>query len=143
MAPPFRGFVGAMYLSPGTWHLDAGAVLEGGIDSLALLDARMRGHAVGDPDVTTDHGVMADGDATQDRGVGINGNVILDNGVTRNIQHISIFIVTETLSTQGYTLIECYMIADDSGLTDDHTCTVINSELLTNLGAWMDVDTCL
>ena len=43
----------------------------------------MSRHAVGEPNVTTNHRVVADGDAAQQRGVGINRDIIFQNRVAR------------------------------------------------------------
>ena len=119
---------------------DAGAVLESGIDGFRLLEAGVGGHAVGDPDVAAHYGVVADGDAAQDGGIGVDGDVVLDDGVSRDVEHIALLVVFEALGTEGDTLIEGDVVADDAGLADDDTRAVVDGEVLANLGTGVDVD---
>ena len=123
--------------------LYSGAVLKTNIDGLRLEDAGVWGDAVREPDVTTDDRVMTNGDATQDRGIGIDGDIVFDDRVARHIEHIALFVVLKALSAQGDTLIEGHMIAYDGCLANHHTRTVVDGEILTNLGSRMDIDTSL
>ena len=67
--------------------------------------------------------------------------MILYNRVTRHVQHITLLIILEALGTQRYTLIQRHVVADNRCLTDDHTRTMINSEILTYLSTRVDIDT--
>ena len=111
--------------------------------SLSLLYARTWCHAVGYPDITAYHGVVADGDAAQDTGVGIDGDIILDDGMTRDVEHISVSVFLEALGTQRHTLIQRHMIAYYTCFAYNYTRAVINGEVLTYLRPGMNVDTSL
>ena len=108
---------------------------------LRLQDSRAWRYAVRQPDVASDGRVMADGNAPQDRGVRIDRHVVLDNRVARDVQHIPLFVVLKALGTERHTLIERHMTADDGGLANHDTRTVVDGEILTNLGSWMDINT--
>ena len=84
--------------------------------------------------------MVADGDATKDGGIGIDGDMILDDGVTGNVEHVAVFIVAEALGTEGDTLIEGDVVANDGGLANDDASAVVDGEILAYLGARMDVD---
>ncbi len=107
---------------------------------LRLLDAGVGGNIVGHPDVTADNGVMTDGDTAQDAGIAIDGDIVLDDGMTGYVEHVSVSVFLETLGTQRHTLIERHVTADDTGLTDNHACTMINGKVFANLRTGMDVD---
>ena len=93
------------------------------------------------PDITTDGRVMTNGNTSKDRGVRIDRHIVLYDGVTRNVQHISLLVVLKALGTERHTLIERHMTADDGGLANHDTRTVVDGEILTNLGSWMDINT--
>ena len=107
---------------------------------LRLLDAGVGGYIVGHPDVATDDGVVADGDTAKDAGITVDGDIILDDGMTRYVEHVSVSVFLEALGTQRHTLIERHMTADDTGLADNHACTMINGKVFANLRTGMDVD---
>ena len=108
--------------------------------SLRLLDAGVGGHIVSHPDVAADNGVMADGDAAQNAGITVDGDVVLDDGMAGYVEHIAITVFFKTLGTQRHTLIERHVTADDTGLANNHSCTVINGKLFAYLRTRMDVD---
>lgn len=49
----------------------------------------------------------------------------------------------ETLGAEGDTLVELDITPDDTCLANDDTRTVVNREILTDVGTGVDVDTCL
>ena len=83
---------------------------------------------------------MADSDAPKDAGIAINGHVVLDDGVTGYVEHIAVSVLLEALRAERYALIECHVTADDTGLANNHSCTMINGKVFAYLCAWMDVD---
>lgn len=115
--------------------------VEGSLDGFRLLDARVGGHVVGNPDVASDDRVVADGDTAEDGGIGIDRDVILDDGVTRHVENITVLIIFETLSTEGNALIEGDVIANDTRLANDDASAVVDGEIFANLCTRMDVDT--
>ena len=106
-----------------------------------MLDARVGRYVVGDPDVATDDGVVANGDATKDGGIGIDGDIVFDNRVARYVEHVAVLVVLEALGTQGDTLIDGDVFANDAGFANDDTRAVVDGEIFANLGTRMDVDT--
>ena len=108
-----------------------------------MLDARVGGNIVGDPDIASNDAVVPNGDAPQDGGVGVDGDVVLDDGVTWNVEHVAVLVVLERLGTQGDALIEGDVVADDASLSDDNTRAVVDGKILANLGTGMDVNTSL
>ena len=57
------------------------------------------------------------------------------------VQHISVLIVLKALSTQRYTLIQRYVVANDSRFADNHTRTMVDGKVLANRSSWVYVDT--
>ena len=49
----------------------------------------------------------------------------------------------EVLGSESHTLIERDMFADDTGLSDDDACAVVDAEVFTDLCAGMDIDACV
>ena len=98
---------------------------------------------MGHPDVTADNGVVADGDTAKDTGVTVNSDIVFDNGMAGYVEHISVGVFLEALGTQRHTLIERHMTADDTGLADNHACTMINGKVFANLSTRMNVDASL
>ncbi len=107
---------------------------------LRLLDAGVGSHVVGHPDVAADNGVVANGDTAQDAGITVDGDVVLDDGMAWNVEHVSVSVFLEALGTQRHTLIERHVTANDTGLTNNHSSTVINGKVFANLCTGMDVD---
>ena len=108
--------------------------------SLRLLDTGVGGYIVSHPDVAADNGVMADGDAAQNAGITVDGDVVLDDGMTGDVEHVAVGVFLEALRTQRHTLIERHVTADDTGLANNHSCTVINGKVFAYLRTRMDVD---
>ena len=95
---------------------------------------------MGHPDVAANHGVVADGNTTQDAGIAIDGDVVLDDGMTGYVEHVSVSVFLETLGTQRHALIERHVTADDTGLANDHSSTMINGKVFANMSTRMNVD---
>ena len=110
---------------------------------LRLLDAGFGSHIVSHPDIAANHRVVADGDTAQDAGIAVDGDVVLDDGMTGDVEHVGISVFLKALGTQRHTLIERHVTADDTGLANNNTCTMINGKVFTYLRSGMDVYTCL
>ena len=108
--------------------------------SFRLLDAGVGSHVVGHPDVAADNGVVADSDTTQDAGIAVDGDIVLNDGMAGDVEHVAVGVFLEALRTQRHTLIKSYVTADDTGLTDNNACTMINGKVFANLRTGMDVD---
>jgi len=54
------------------------------------------------PDVTTNHRIVADGDAPQNRGVGIYSHIVFNNRVARHVQHVALFVVFDLYSNSSW-----------------------------------------
>ncbi len=93
-----------------------------------------------EPDVASYRGMVADGNATENRGVGIDSDRVFDDGVARHIKHVALLVVFEILRSEGDTLIESDMVANDTGLADDDTSAMVNGEIFADGGSRMDVD---
>lgn len=98
-----------------------------------------RGDAVGEENAGPDGGSCADdGFAPHDGGSGIEGDVIFEGGVA--------FFSAESLAAgegfgdQGNALIEFDVGSDHGGFSDDDACAVVDEEMASDLGAWVDVD---
>ena len=98
---------------------------------------------MGHPDVTADNGVVADGDTAQDAGIAVDGDVVLDDGMAGYIEDIALGVVLEILGAERHTLIERHVTADDTGLANNNTCTMINGKVFAYLSTGMDVNACL
>ena len=108
--------------------------------SLRLLDAGVGSYIVRHPDVAADNGVVADGDTAQDAGIAIDGDVVLDDGMAGDVEHVAVSVFLEALGTQCHTLIERHVAADDTGLANNHSSSMINGKVFANLCTGMDVD---
>ena len=60
--------------------------------------------------------------------------------MARNVEHVAVSIVFETLGSERNTLIECYMIANNASFAYDDTRTMIDGKLLADGSTGMDVD---
>ena len=67
--------------------------------------------------------------------------MVLQYRVTGYVQHITILIVLKALGTKRNTLIKRNVVANNSGLANNHTCTVVDGKILTNLSTWVNIDT--
>ena len=61
--------------------------------------------------------------------------------MARYVEHVAVSIVLETLGTQRDTLVECDVVADDTGLTDNNTRAMVDGKILANSGSRMDINT--
>lgn len=95
----------------------------------------------GDPYIATDDGVVPDGDASEDGAIAIDNDIVLEDGMAVNtLDGVSIRIEGEALGTEGDTLVEFHMVADDAGGSDDHTRTMVYGEVAADGGCWVYVD---
>ena len=92
-----------------------------------------------EPYVTSYDGVMADGYAAKYRCVGVDDHVVLDDRMARYVYGIAVLIKLEALGAKRNSLIELHMIAYDCSLSDNHTCAVVDAEILADTGTRMDV----
>ena len=102
----------------------------------------MRRHVVGEPDVTSNDGVVAYAHTAEDGGVGVDGYVVLDYGVARLVDGVSLQVVVEIARAEGDALVEHHMAANDGGLAYDDAGAVVDGEILANLGGGVYVDAC-
>lgn len=100
----------------------------------------MRGDAMRQPDVATDHGMVTDGDAAEYRRVAVNGHVVFQNRVARTVDHVAVGVILEALRAKGHSLVEDDVAADDGGFADDNSRTVVNAEVVADGGTGMDID---
>ena len=61
--------------------------------------------------------------------------------MARHVQHVAVLVVFEAFSSQCHTLIERYVVTDDTCFTNYHTRAVINGKVFTDSGTGMNVDT--
>lgn len=110
--------------------------------ALPLYDAGTGRYTFRHPDVTADGGTFADGDTSQDGGVGIDNHIVFQYRVAGNsFDRIPLLVAGEALGSQGDSLIQFHVVTDDAGRSDDYTCAVVNSKVVSDLGTRMDVDT--
>lgn len=94
------------------------------------------------PDVTADSRAFPDGDASQNGGVGIDNHIVFQYRMAGDtLDGIALFVAGEALGTQSHSLIQFHMVADDTRGSDDHTRTMVNGKVVSDLGTRMDVDT--
>src|SRR6185295_148388 len=105
-----------------TWGAcsDAGAVHEAALQRRGLRHARMRRHAVREPDVAADDAALADGHAAEHGRARVNRDVVFEDWMARQAldQPSGRLVDGETLRTQRHALVERHAIADDRGLAD-------------------------
>ena len=86
--------------------------------------------------------MVSDGDAAENGAVGINDYMVLQNRVTGNtLDGMSVIIHGETFSTQRDALIQLHMVTDNAGGSYHYACSVVDGEMMTYRGTWMDVNT--
>ena len=100
----------------------------------------MRGHIVGEPNVTAHHRVVPYAHAAQNRCVGIHRHMVLEDGVSGLIDRQPMLIVGEILGSQGNALIEHHMVAYLTCGSYHHTCAVVDAEILAYLRRRVNVD---
>ena len=79
-----------------------------------------------------------DGIATHDGSTRIDGDVVFDRGVT--LLALERLARSQRASDEANTLIELHMLADLTGLANDHASAVIDEEVRADLRPRMDVD---
>src|SRR5580700_3198007 len=79
-----------------------------------------------------DTGILADGDVAQHARACANDHVVPDGRVT-----LADFLAR---ATEGYPLVERYVVADDRSFTNDDAHAVIDEEAAADLGARMNLD---
>ena len=85
---------------------------------------------------------MSDAYATKDGGVRINGHMVFQDRVPRKVFRATLFIVFEILGAERHTLIKDHMRTDDSGLANNDSRSVVNTEMVSYLRRRMNIDTC-
>lgn len=90
-----------------------------------------RFHILGNPYVGSHYAAFSDGDATEDGGIGVDDDIIFEDRVARDsLDRVAVLIEWETLGSEGYTLVEFHIVADDAGSSNHHTRTVVDGEVL-------------
>src|ERR1700724_4819670 len=76
-----------------------------------------------------------------------NGGICIDRNPILNIWmslaalfNSALIIFWEAPRSQGNPVIELYVVSDNAGFSDDDTGSVIDKEIVTDLGAWMNID---
>ena len=101
-------------------------------------------HILGHPYVGTNDAAFADGDSAQDGGVGIHDDIVFQDRVARDsLDRVAVLIEWKTLGSEGYTLLEFHVVADDAGGSDYHTRSMVDGEVVTDGSLWIDIDTSL
>ena len=107
---------------------------------LVFLGSRL--HVLGNPDVGSHHASLSDGDASENGGVGIDDDIVFEDRVARNaLDRVAVLVEWEALGTEGDTLVELHVVADDAGGSDDHTRAMVDGEVFADGGLRVDVDT--
>lgn len=116
------------------------AVVRFELQFLALDADRGTGRdGAGDEGVGANDRISADDRFTaEDRRTGVNGHVVFNGGVA--LHTAQALAAPGGQTTEGDTLINFHMLANDGGFTDDDAGTVINEEVTANGGAGMDID---
>src|SRR5688572_11283967 len=122
--------------------LDAGPVREAALLRRGLRDARVRGHAVREPDVAADDAAAADRDAPEHGRARVDRHVVLDDRVARLAldQAAGGLVDLEALRAERHALVERDAITDDRGLADHDAGAVVDEELAADRRAGVDVD---
>ena len=55
---------------------------------------------------------------------------------------LAVFVQREALGTEGHTLVQLYVVADDAGLADYHTRTMVDGKITAYFRSRMDIDSC-
>ena len=99
-------------------------------------------HILGHPHVGSHDAAFSDGDSAQDGGVGIYDDVVFQDRVARDsLDRIAVLIQWETLGSEGDTLVELHVVADDAGGTDNHTRAMVDGEVVADGSLRIDIDT--
>src|SRR5690606_11258782 len=95
-----------------------------------MVNRRIRLHTAREPYISTDHRMVANTClSSQNSGSCIDNDMILDNRVPLRTCKSLLY----TQCTQRNPLVQFYVIADDTGLADDQTCTVVYVQVATDL----------
>ena len=99
-------------------------------------------HILGNPYVGSHYAAFSDGDATEDGGIGVDDDIIFEDRVARDsLDRIAVLIERETLGSEGYTLVEFHIVADDAGSSNHHTRTVVDGEVLADGSLRVNINT--
>ena len=80
------------------------------------------------------------GHASQNGSIGINDYIIFQNRVSGNtFDGIAIVVQREAFGSQRDTLIEFYVIANDTGCTNHHACSVVYCEMMSYFCSRVDI----
>ena len=111
-------------------------------NSSALLQhLGIGGNIFGNPYVATDDGVVTDGDAAEDGTVAVDDDIVIKNGVAINaLDGVALLVEREALGSEGDSLIELHMVAEDAGGTDDNAGAVVDGEVTADGGGRVYVD---
>ena len=108
---------------------------------LGLYDLLARLGAFRHPDVASDDSSLGQCDAAEHRCVAIDDDIVLEDGVSRHtFNGVAVVIERETLRTKRDTLVQLDVVPYDTGRPDDHTRAVVDGEVMTYLGARVNVD---
>ena len=108
------------------------------------IDGRTRLHILQHPGICTDNTMVANGDSPKHSGIGIYYYIILNNGVTcYTFNRITLIIQWKALGPKCDALIQFYVIANDTSLSDNDARAVVDGKIFANRRTWMDVYACL
>ena len=94
------------------------------------------------PYITADNGIVSYGDAAENCTVTIYDDIVLKNGMAVDaFDRFSLSVKGETLSPESDSLIEFYVVADDTGSTDNYSCTMVNGEVAADGGSGVYINT--
>ena len=93
------------------------------------------------PDVTTDYRVVSYGHSSQDRGVAIYSHVVFEYRVSWTVDHIAFLVILKTLGTECNTLIQTHMFAYDASFANNHSRSMVDTEIFADIGTGMYVYT--
>ncbi len=106
----------------------------------------VRRDILGNPGVCADADVIADGDGAEDVRPGTDDDMVANVRVAL-IPFlecvVGILLFFEVEGTEGDVLVEPAPVTDSGGLADDDAGAVVDEEVVSDLGARMDVDACV
>lgn len=104
-----------------------------------MIHYGIRGHAVGEPDITADDTTAANNGFTTQYGCsGINDYMVFNGRMSFLVGQFFCHIQ----SAQCYTLVDLYMVTDNGGLSDYNTGAVIDGKRRSYFCARVDIDAC-
>ena len=102
-----------------------------------VVDGRIWWNRFGQPDVPADDRVVSDhGVAAQNGASGIDDHVVFDGRMAL----LAAEILGDERSSEGYSLVDFYVVSDDGGLSDDDAGAVVDVEMCSDTGSGVDVD---